>query len=340
VATLADVARAAGVSVSVVSRVLNNDPALRAREDTRDRVRAAAAKLSYTPNHAARALRLSHAETIAVVVPDVTNAIVSEVLRGVEDASVEAGLQVLLGRSHRLQPGDNPLRRLVDQGRVDGFLLQTVDDQDAQEAEQAIGNKVPVVLLHARGAHKGSVIIDDAKAAQIATDHLLKLGHTDIAFVSGPPKAQTARRREQGFAQAMAAAGVRRRSAWTLHAGYRPSDGRRAAHELLESDRRPTAIIVANANSAAGALKGAQECGVSIPDELSIVSIHDTWVSEMSTPGLTTVKTPLYDLGGEGVRQLTARLSGNRAEDVMITDPPPVLVKRASTAPPPTRPKR
>jgi LacI family transcriptional regulator len=336
VATLADVARAAGVSVSVVSRVLNNDPALRAREDTRERVRAAAVTLAYTPNHAARALRLSHAETIALVVPDVTNAIFSEVLRGVDDGADQAGFQVLIGRSERVQPGSDFLRRLVDQGRVDGFLLQVSDELDVQEAERTIANRLPVVLLHARGSRRGSVIVDDVAAAVLATNHLLGLGHTDIAFVSGPPNAQTGRRREQGFGQAMAAAGLRRRSAWTLRSGYFPADGRRAAHELLGgSARRPTAMIVANVNAAVGAMQGARECGVVIPDDLSIIAIHDTWVAESAAPGLTAVRMPLYEMGREGVRQLTARLSGVRPEDVMISDPPPALIERDSTAPPP-----
>jgi len=244
---------------------------------------------------------------------------------------------VLIGNSERLQPGSDFLRRLVNQGRVDGFLLQVRDDQDVQEAERTIANRVPVVLLHARGSRRGSVIVDDVAAALTATNHLLGLGHTDIAFVSGPPNAQTARRREQGFAQAMAAAGVRRRSAWTLRSGYFPADGYRAALELLSasSSRRPTAIIVANVNAAVGAMRGARECGVAIPDDLSIVAIHDTWVAESAAPGLTAVRMPLYEMGREGVRQLTARLSGVRPEDVMISDPPPALVVRHSTAPPP-----
>jgi LacI family transcriptional regulator len=285
-------------------------------------VRAAAVTLAYTPNHAARALRLSHAETIALVVPDVTNAIFSEVLRGVDDGADQAGFQVLIGRSERVQPGSDFLRRLVDQGRVDGFLLQVSDELDVQEAERTIANRLPVVLLHARGSRRGSVIVDDVAAAVLATNHLLGLGHTDIAFVSGPPNAQTGRRREQGFGQAMAAAGLRRRSAWTLRSGYFPADGRRA-------------MIVANVNAAVGAMQGARECGVVIPDDLSIIAIHDTWVAESAAPGLTAVRMPLYEMGREGVRQLTARLSGVRPEDVMISDPPPALIERDSTAPPP-----
>ncbi len=337
-ATLADVARAAGVSVSVVSRVLNDDPALRAREDTRHRVREAAARLAYTPNHAARSLRLSHAETIAVVIPDLTNAIFSEVLRGVEDEAEDAHLQVLLAPSDRLQPGGDVLRRLVDQGRVDGFLLQVRDDQDVLEFEGSIANRLPVVLLHSRGARRGSVVVDDVAGARLATEHLLGLGHTDIAFIGGPAASQAGRRREQGFARAMADAGVRRRSAWTVRSGYFPTDGRRGANQLLTAPgHRPTAIVVANVNAAIGALGEARACGVAVPEELSVVAIHDTWVAEFVAPGLTTVRMPLYEMGREGVRLLVSRLSGVSPHDLVITDPPPLLVRRGSTSAPGVR---
>ncbi|HLI00256.1 MAG TPA: LacI family DNA-binding transcriptional regulator [Acidimicrobiales bacterium] len=335
--TLADVARAAGVSVSVVSRILNNDPRLRAREDTRDRVKAVASQLGYMPNHAARALRLSHAETVSLVVPDATNPIFSEMFRGVEDEADIAGLQVLLGQSLDLRPDSNLLRRLVDQGRVDGFVLQVSARQEVHEAEQAIADRVPVVLIHARGQRRGSVILDDEGAAQLATEHLLALGHTDIAMVSGPVPAQTASRREKGYARAMSEAHVRRRPTWTVKAGYSPEAGRQAARHLLSKPRRPTAMVVANINAALGVLKGARESKVSVPDELSVVAIHDTWLATTTFPELTTVRMPLYQMGREGVRQLIARLSGQRPEDVVITDPPPVLVERESTAEAPRR---
>jgi LacI family transcriptional regulator len=290
--------------------------------------------LDYSPNHAARALRLSHADTIALVVPDVTNAIFSEVLRGVEDEAEQAGQQVLLGRSDRLQPGSDFLKKLVEQGRVDGFVLQVRDDQDVREFEQSVANRLPVVLLHARGSRRGSVVVDDVAGARLATTHLLELGHTAIAMVNGTMQSQTARRRAQGFAQAMADAGVRRRSAWHLRSGYFPGDGRRAAHELLVGPGpRPTAMLVANVNAAVGALLGARECGVGVPDDLSVIAIHDTWVAATVVPGLTTVRMPLYEMGREGVRLLTGRLGGIRPSDVVISDPPPTLIRRGSTAP-------
>src|SRR5690242_4717115 len=113
VTTLSDVARRAKVSVSVVSRVLNDDPALRVRPETRDRVRKVAKELHYTPNYAGRALRMSQAGAVGLIVPDMTNAVFDEVTRGVEDGAGELNMMVLLGRAEKLQPGSDFLRRLA-----------------------------------------------------------------------------------------------------------------------------------------------------------------------------------------------------------------------------------
>ncbi len=336
--TLQDVALRAGVSVSVVSRELNGDPALRARDETRQRIHAAAEDLGYAPNHAARALRLSKAFAIGLIVPDLTNPIYEPLIRGIEDAADELGYQVLLGRTERLRPGSDLLPRLVGEGRVDGFLVQRLDETDVQEFASLIGGGVPVVLLNSRGPKPGSAMLDDAAGACLATKHLLDLGHREIALVGGDVHSHTARARERGYLEAIAAAGVRRRSAWILHSGYSPEAGRWAIHELcLASRRRPTAVVVANINAAMGALLGARELGLLVPDQLSVVAIHDAWVADHSWPPLTTIKMPQYALGQEAVRLLHLRLKGEKAANVTVDDPGPVVIARSSTAVPPKR---
>jgi LacI family transcriptional regulator len=333
-ATLADVAREAGVSISVVSRVLNDDPALRARRETRELVKRAAANLDYTPNHAGRSLRLSQADTIALVVPDVTNAIFADMLRGVEEEATAARLQVLLGRSERLRPGSDYLRRLLGEGRVDGFVVQLRDDFDVREFEGSIGERVPVVLMHAKGTRPGSVLVDDVAGARLATEHLIGLGHSDIAFVGGVAANHASRRRARGFASALRAAGVRRRSAWVLHTGYFAVDGQAAGDQLFAQPRLPTAIVVANLNAAFGVQRSAEKHGLKVPRDVSLIAIHDTWVADYVSPALTTVKMPLFEMGRTGVRLLLDKMGGGGGKDVVITDPLPELVLRASTGPP------
>ena len=336
--TLADVARRAEVSVSVVSRELNGDPALRARPETRRRIHVAAKALGYTPSHAARALRLSKAFAIALIVPDLTNPIYSQLIRGIEDAADELGYQVLMGRTERIQPGTDFMKRLVGEGRVDGFLVQRRDETDYHEFAHLIEGTAPVVLINSRGSRRGSVVLDDAAGARRATEHLLELGHRDIALIGGDVHSHTGRARERGYVEAINAAGMRRRSAWVLHSGYIPEAGRLAVHQLCTTTgRRPTGIVASNVNAAMGVLLGAREIGLKVPDQLSVVAIHDSWFTDYASPSLTTVRMPMYQLGQEAVRLLHLRLMGERPIDLMVGDPVPVLVKRDSSAPPPKR---
>lgn len=337
--TQADVARHAGVSVSVVSRELNGDPALRARPDTRRRIRQAAEELGYRPSHAARSLRLSRAFAVGVVIPDLTNPVYDPLIRGIEDAADDLGYHVLVSRTERLEPGAGFLRRLAGEGRVDGFIVHPRDEVELRDfAPLADAGVRPVVFVSSRWSKGGSVVHDDEAAGRIATEHLLGLGHRDVALIGGDAHSHTARARERGYVQAIHASGMRRRSAWVVHRRYDPDEGRRAVRELCTMGRRrPTAIVVANVNAAIGVLRGALEIGLRIPEQLSVVAIHDWWVTDFTRPRLTTVHMPQYELGLAAMRLLALRLAGEPAEEVVITDPPPELVERESTAPPPRR---
>lgn len=336
--TLSDVARRAGVSVSLVSRVLNEDPALRVREDTRKRVLRVAAQMRYTANHTGRALRLSRSGALAMIVPDVNNAIFAELSRGVEDEADDAGYMVLLGRAERVQPDNDMLRRLVGEGRVDGCLLQRRDDLDDKALEQLLRRDFPVVIVNSaspRGAHMpSSVMLDDAAGARVATNHLLEQGHRRIGIVSGVPASGTAPRRERGFREALRDSGIRRREEWTTRLGYTADSGRDALRTIMSRPRRPTAVFVANVNAAFGVLAGAHELGIDVPGELSVIAFHDDWFASYTWPPLTAVRLPLYEMGRRGVRALIERLGGADRSDVTVDTPAPELVIRSSTAPP------
>lgn len=336
--TLKDVARRAGVSVSLVSRVLNDDPLVRARPDTRDRIHRLAEQMDYRANYAGRALRLSRNGAIALLVPDVHNAVFAELLRGVEDGADQVGHIVLLGRAERVQPGGEMLHRLVSEGRVDGCLLQRDDHLDSDALHQLMSPDVPLVLVNGAdprgGVARGSVSLDDAAGARVAAEHLIGLGHTRIGMISGLRTSTTARRREEGFHDALRAAGLRSGAEWTRDFGYMPEDGHRALAELMRARPRPTAVLVANINAAFGVLGAARELGISVPGELSVIAIHDDWVAGYTSPPLTTVRMPLYELGRAAVRALMGVLDGGKAADLVVADPAPELVKRATTGPP------
>lgn len=334
-ATLSDVARRAGVSISAVSRVLSDAPEARVSAETRARIKQAAADLSYRPNFAGRALKFSRTNVIALVVPDLTNAFVTDLMLGVEDEALERDYMVLLGRSEDLKPGGEMVSRLIGEGRVDGMLVQVPDHSSDAEVAELVQARYPIVFLNSIQAdHAGGVVLDDERGARVATEHLLALGHRRIAMVGGLPQSYTASRRATGFGEAMAAAGLAVPPAAVTRLGYYPKEGREALRRLMAQDTPPTGLVVANINAAIGVLAEARTLGLAVPEDLSVVSVHDAWTAENTWPPLTTVKMPMYQLGRAAVSGLYGRLHGEEVRDHVVTDPAPQLVVRQSTRPP------
>jgi len=332
VATLSDVARRAGVSISAVSRVLSNAPEARVSAETRARIKQAAVDLAYRPNFAGRALKFSRTNVIALVVPDLTNAFATELMLGVEDEALERDYMVLLGRSEDLKPGGEMVSRLIGEGRVDGMLVQVADQSSAAEIADLVQAGYPIVFLNSiHTGHRGGVVLDDEAGARLATQHLVGLGHRRIAMVGGLPQSYTAERRLTGFRAAMAVAGLPVPPTAVTRLGYQPGNGREALRALLAQPEPPTGLVVANINAAIGVLSEARSLRLQVPEDLSVISVHDAWTAENTWPPLSTVKMPMYQLGRAGVAGLYDRLHGQEVRDHVVTDPAPQLVLREST---------
>jgi LacI family transcriptional regulator len=332
VATLSDVARRAGVSISAVSRVLSNAPEARVSAETRARIKQAAVDLAYRPNFAGRALKFSRTNVIALVVPDLTNAFATELMLGVEDEALERDYMVLLGRSEDLKPGGEMVSRLIGEGRVDGMLVQVADHTSAAEIADLVQAGYPIVFVNSiHAGHRGGVVLDDEAGARLATEHLVGLGHRRIAMVGGLPQSYTAERRLTGFRAAMAAAGLPVPPTAVTRLGYQPGNGREALRALLAQPEPPTGLVVANINAAIGVLSEARSLRLQVPEDLSVISVHDAWTAENTWPPLSTVKMPMYQLGRAGVAGLYDRLHGQEVRDHVVTDPAPELVLREST---------
>ncbi len=334
-ATLSDVAERAGVSISAVSRVLSDAPSARVSEATRQRIHEAAQELGYRPNFAARALKFARTNVVGLIVPDVTNAIFSELMRGVEDEAHRRGYMVLLARAEAIQEGDDAIPRLIGEGRVDGALVQVGDNMRRQDLESLVGGSLPVVFVnsvHPRSA--GSVVLDDERGMRLGTQHLIDLGHSRIAFLSGVPTSDSAARREAGFRAAMAAAGLPVPADHVTRLGYDPRSGGAALAAVAALRQPPTAVVVANVNAAHGALLEARRLGLRVPEDLSIVAMHDAWTAENAWPPLTTVRMPLYELGRASMGAIFDRITAGAVSDIVVTEPAPVLIQRESTGPP------
>lgn len=332
--TLSDVAQLAGVSISAVSRVLSDAPHTRVSENTRARIHAAAAELDYRPNFAARSLKLARSNVIALIVPDLTNAVFTELMEGVEAEALAHDYLVLLGRAEGMQPGGATIAKLIGEGRVDGLLVQVGDNVDPRDVQALIAGNAPVVFINSvEPGHRGAVALQDALGARVATQHLIDLGHRRIGLIGGHPDSHTAQQRRLGFLEALADAGLSADAGHLTDLGYTPDQGRAGLREIMASEHPPTAIFVANVNAALGVLAEARVRGVRVPEELSVVAMHDAWTAENAWPPLTTVKMPLYDLGRQAFLAIHDLLHGIDVADSVVDDRPPTLIVRESTAP-------
>jgi LacI family transcriptional regulator len=331
--TLSDVAALAGVSISAASRVLSHAPNSRVSPATRQRIEDVARELNYHPNFAARALRFSRTNVVALVVPDLTNAIFTELMRGVEEAAAELGYMVLLARAESMRPTAVTIARLVGEGRVDGVLVQVGDNMTPADLAGIVDGRVPAVLINSRREDQvGSVILPDEVGVALAVEHLVGLGHRSIGLVNGLPTTDTAQRRGAGFISAMAAADLPVNPRFVSWLGYDPHQGRAAMASLGRMDERPSAIVVANVNAALGLMIEARALGIRVPGDLSVVAIHDTWTAEYASPPLTTVRMPLYELGRRSMVAILERIRAGIIDDVVVLDALPELIVRESTA--------
>ncbi len=334
-ATITDIARAAGVSTAVISRVVNEDPSLRIRETTRQRVLDAVRRHDYAPNAAAKSLRTAQTDLLALVVHDLSNPLHAEIAAGARREAERSGKSLLLGEAREMGDGPGRLEELVAGGGVDGLILQGEGSDLDRALERAAPGWMPTVLLQS-GSPKGHatlVRLEDEKAGRLATERLLELGHRRIGFLgvaSGQPFSDDRRR---GWENALRAAGIEPRESWFGDAGSSYAAGREAADELLRSARGVTALAVANVASAIGALSLIADRGLRVPEDLSLIAVHDTAAAEYVRPALTTVRMPLAELGAAAVRACCQR-AGTEPRLRRVSEPEPEIVDRGSVAVP------
>lgn len=332
--TIADVAALARVDRSVVSRVINDDPILSIRDDTRRRVLDAIATLGYRPNAAARSLRTTRTRTFGLLIPDFANPVYAEIIKGAEQSAAAVGCMLVTGSSGVTAMTSSAYLELLGHGRVDGLLLATgLSGRD--ESKELDNLDLPWLFVNRIGPNGHRyVVLDDERAAALAVGHLVELGHVRIGHLAGPRGADTARRRRQGYAKGLRRAGIDPNPAWTIAADYTPEDGFEAMQRFLQSPEHPTAVFVASVAAAVGALHAVHRQGLRVPDDISVVAVHDLALAAHLVPPLTTVRMPLERLGARAIELL---LGEDRAKQIReVVSDPIELVVRESTAPPAT----
>lgn len=331
--TLKTLAKRAGTSVSVVSAILNDSPHVRMSAQTRERVLAEINKANYVPNHAARSLRLAKTQLLAVIIPSISRPVFEALLDGIYAGAEESGDVVLLGDAGRMVSGSDLLERILGQGQVDGTLVRHSATLDGAVIDELASRGAPLVVLdEVSGNRLNWVSLDEPLGCRIATQHLLDLGHREIAFIGGVESFSGTKRRLQGFSAAMRDAGCHVREEWVISGPQVAAQGYSSMAELIRGGSLPTAIVANNIVTGRGIAAAALDAGMQIPGDLSIAAFHDLPDADIDRPALTTVAMPMRELGLAGVRMFDRLRAGATVESHLITAPAPRLIDRGSTA--------
>jgi len=335
--SITEVARLAGVSIATASRVVSAaDYAV--RPATRERVLHAARTLDYVPNALARGLLARHVPVVGVIVHDITDPYFAEVVRGVEDAASPRGYLVITCSSERNPERENAYVRLLRAMRAAAvvFAGSGLDDPALNEdlpkhvgAMRAYGAAVVHLSPHALG--EPEISVDNAAGIAAMVAALVELGHRRIAFLAGPAALYVARDRLAGYRRGLAEAGIALDERLVVTTTFDREGGARGVDALLAAPAPCTAICCANDLLALGALERLGELGIAVPRDVSVAGFDDIPMAAMTTPGLSTVRLPLRDMGRRGFEYAARLLAGTPARRERM---PTTVVLRESTAAP------
>ncbi|MEU8305888.1 LacI family DNA-binding transcriptional regulator [Actinomadura sp. NPDC048955] len=332
-ATIHDVAARAGVSPATVSRFLRGQ-----RVRSAEAIRAAVDELGFAPNIAAQSLKSGRTRTIGVVVPDITNPYFAAVVKGMESVSRDRGYRLLLANSD--ESGTREADLLADMARqVDGMILAPATEHE-QTPLQLRDSGLPVVFIDrdlADGESFDAVLVDNRAGGRQAAEHLLSLGHTRIAMISGGQESTPGRYRRDGFVEAVSAAGVEIPPEYDIIGDFREERAYQLTLSLLSLAEPPTAIFTANNLTTLGALKALHDMRVDVPGQISLIGFDDLDTGPLLRPPLTVVDRPMIEQGVLAMRLLLHRFDDSQTRDLprrIVMDTK--IIERASTAPPQT----
>jgi LacI family transcriptional regulator len=293
---LRDVAELSGVHPSTVSRALNSQTAAMVHSDTAKRIQLAAKKLGYSVDGVARALKTRHSMSIGILIPDITNPFFPPAVRGAEEVLAAAGYSVILSSTNNNLATAQAQFVAMAQARVDGLLLGMIQRADPL-VDQLRSSGIPTVLFN-RTNDKGdfsSVVPDDAHGAQMAVEHLHKLGHRNLGLVVGPVFTSTADSRLRAVRKAVKKLNM---ECHVIEApGFDETAGQVAMEQMLRESGDVTGVIASNDLIALGVIDAATQAGLRCPQDISVVGFNNMPLAGRLNPPLTTVNVPEYELG-------------------------------------------
>ncbi len=324
------VAEKARVSTTTVSHVINNTRVV--SEDARERVLAVIQELRYIPSAVARSLKNDRTHTLGMMIPNNSNPYFAEIIQSLEDTCFEFGYNIILCNSYDDPKKQAAYIRVLMEKRIDGLIL--VSSGSDEELTRLLADEgIPKVLVDREldGVAADFIEADHEDGGYQATQYLISLGHTRIACVAGPENILASAARIRGYQRALQQAGISYDPALLVHADFTSQGGFNAFQHLLALADRPSAIFASNDLMAIGGICAANQAGIRIPDDLSVIGYDDIALASFSTPPLTTIAQPKQAIGRLTAEVLVQRIkcpeSSLRRELIKSQ-----LVVRSSTA--------
>lgn len=332
--SIKDIAKAAGVSHSTVSRALSDSPLVSAA--TKERIRLLAREMGYSPDAQARSLVMGRTHTIGVVVTTITDPFIGGILQAIETTAQDHGYSVILASSNDSSEREIAAAETLQSKRVDGVIVTSSRVGVLHQGRlERLG--VPVVLINSLVQHRGrytfSISVDNRHGGLQATEHLIQQGHRRIAYVAAPDDRSDNMERLDGYREALTGAGIDLDPLLLVQGTGRPGGGQRVLPGLLGLEDRPTAVFCYNDMTAIGLIHAAHAAGLSLPGDLAVVGFDDIVFARYVHPALTTVAQPVAELGKGAVEMVLSLHANGNSDPATSTDRilPGGLVVRASS---------
>jgi len=329
--TIKSIAREAGVSLTTVSRALNDRPDI--HPATRQRILAIAQELGYTPSAIARSLATQRTHTIGLAVRTLSDMWVAQIVPPIEELAHSAGYEVFISTHHAEAGRERRVLRTFHSRQVEGMIVvSSVLGEEVATLHQAQG--IPLVLISPliQAPHRYVVQTHDVAGGRSATEYLIRLGHRRIAYISTPDWAASGYDRLQGYRAALQAHGIPWEPALVFEGDAHETGGLEGVQALLSLPDPPTALFCFNDLTAVGALRGARFVGARVPQDLSVIGFDDVPLARYVDPPLSTIRQDMAALGGQAMHMLLDLIAGREtpAPVVLATE----LVERESCAAP------
>ena len=325
---IVDVAREANVSVATVSRVVNNIPLV--NEETKERVLEAIKKTGYKPNAIARSLKIQRTNTLGIMIPDISNPLYTEMVRGVEDICGIYNYNIILSNTDFSPEKEHESLDVLIEKQCDGIIY--IGKNLSEEFQETLKNAPSEIVLGCVSDEKGelsSVLIDNESAAYDLAKKAIDAGYKNFALFYDRDEGFVNRKRIDGVRRALDEAGIELDPELILRGNINVKGGHSMMTKLLESGKEFDIVMCMNDQVAIGAIRAAEDAGRKVPDDIAVTGFNDYWISEWFDPKITTVRQPMYDIGAIAARMLIKMCESDEKESRTITAPYEIVARQS-----------